>query len=150
MLITKLNTSEREDARAQLPEEKKMLITQLDTSARSDARENLSEGDKLLVKHLNTTGRQRARVNLPSVKKTIIKKKDLEAKKKLTEDPYFKKSHAVYNAEFRRQKVQRLNSTIQGRKRIFHDEVKNGPIYCCLSCKRRMYDHSVVCIDSSL
>ena len=106
----------------------------------------------MLIKHLDTLIRKKARANLPEVKKTIIKKKDAEGKKKLwmkrlQEDPYYKKSHAVYNAELRRRKAQRLNSTIQGRMRIFRDEVKNGPIYCCLSCKRRMYDHSVIPIS---
>ena len=145
MLIKQLDTSARRDARAQLAAEEKMLIKQLDTSARRDARANLTEEDKLLIKYLDKTRRLRARENLPGVKKTIIKEKKREAwKKKVMEDPYYKKSHAIYNAEWRRRKAQRLNSTIQGRMRIFRDEVKNGPIHSCLSCKRCLYDHSVI------
>ena len=149
MLIKELNKSAMRDVRAKLPAEKKLLIKKLDTSSRNDARARLPAEEKMLIKHLDTLRRKKARANLPEVKKTIIKKKDAKAHmklwmKRLHEDPYYKKSHAVYNAEWRRRKVQRLNSTIQGRMRIFCDEVKNGPIHSCLSCKRKMFDHSVI------
>ena len=42
----------------------------------------------------------------------------------------------------------KINSTVSGRKRIFLETVRDGPIYGCICCHRTLYKNSVIEIDN--
>ena len=67
--------------------------------------------------------------------------------KKLQDDPDYKKTVAAYMAAYRQQKAEVFNSTVQGRKRIFNESVKHGPIFVCISCKRCLFNNAVIPIS---
>ena len=53
----------------------------------------------------------------------------------IEKDPTYKQSVSAAVRKCQKAQSKELNSTIQGRKRIFNDSVKFGPIFVCMSCK---------------
>ena len=66
--------------------------------------------------------------------------------KKSIENPLqYRNSVAICKAQYRQHKT----STSQGRRRMFLDSVKHGPIYSCVCCHRSCFENGVVSLKAN-
>merc|ERR1712241_903472 len=70
-----------------------------------------------------------------------------ERQRKLRENNDYKKTLAEKQANNRQREYRKINSTVSGRKRIFIETVRDGPIFGCICCHRTLYKNSVIEID---
>ena len=71
-----------------------------------------------------------------------------ERMKKLRENKEYKKTLAEKQANYRLKNFTKINSTVSGRKRIFIETVRDGPIFGCICCHRTLYKNSVIEIEN--
>ena len=118
------------------------------TIGKRKARGNQTDNLRTEKREKNTTERRKARQNLSKGDKQNInesrKQKRLE---RLEKDPNYRESWAAAKAKRWKAQLKALNKTIQGRKGIFSNSVKYGPIFVCMCCKRKLYDNAVIRIS---
>ena len=146
------NKISKQTTRANQSIEKKDLERSKNKNAMATSRANQSEDKKMILREKNTDARSIARDNITLEKKQQINEKQKiyfreKRIERLENDPNYKKSLAEKEAKRWHCQKKALNLTIQGRKRIFNDSVKSGPIFVCICCKRTLYDNAVIPIS---
>ena len=66
----------------------------------------------------------------------------------MRENKEYKKTLAEKQATYRQKNFSKINSTVSGRKRIFLETVRDGPIYGCICCHRTLFKNSVIEIEN--
>ena len=72
---------------------------------------------------------------------TTVKDKERHAKREKRKDPSVKITEAASQAQNRQSKKPKDFTALI---KMFHEKIKQGPVYICTSCKQLMYRHSVV------
>ena len=66
----------------------------------------------------------------------------------MRENKEYKRTLADKQAVHRQKKFSKINSTVSGRKKIFLETVRDGPIYGCICCHRTLFKNSVIEIEN--
>ena len=68
-------------------------------------------------------------------------------RRKLQNDRAYKKSLAVYQADYRKRVFKKNNESVFGRRRVFIESVRDGPRFPCIVCHRMLFNISVIQIN---
>ena len=71
----------------------------------------------------------------------------MERRRKLQNDPAYKKSQAAAKAEYRKKVFKKYNESAFGRRRVFIESVRDGPCFPCIVCHRMMFNISIIQIN---
>ena len=107
-------------------------------------RSRKSGEEKKIEKEANAATQRRGRSRKSEEEKQAAREADSEKKKKLRENKDYRKTLAEKQADYRQSKYKKIHSTVCGRKRIFIETVRDGPIYGCICCHRTLFKNSVI------
>ena len=123
------------------------------TKRKRRSRSKKSDDEKKFEKEANAKAKRRGRSKKSGEEKKLERKTAAEGMRKLRESKLkenkdYKKTLAEKQAMYRQKKYSKINSTVSGRKRIFLETVRDGPIYGCICCHRTLFKNAVIEIEN--
>ena len=142
------NAATKRRGRSKKSSEEKKIERDSAADGMRRGRSKKSDEEKKIERNSAADGMRRGRSRKNDEEKEADREADAERKRKLRENPAYKKTLAEKQAEYRKRNHTKINSTVSGRKRIFIETVRDGPVYGCICCHRTLYKNSVIEIEN--
>ena len=145
--IKKKKRNYMEIKRRNVSHEEKNIEKDANAASKRRGRSGRGDEEKKADREAASKGMRQGRSRKSDEEKQADKEADSERKKKLRENKDYRKTLAERQAEYRQSNHRKINSTVCGRKRIFIETVRDGPVYGCICCHRTLYKNSVIEIE---